>query len=445
MEVTIAVIAITAIRHRYHGTVNLSNENERKGNSMKKSLNLRFVTLLACAMVLIVTAGRLSAKVTWPPAGVTGTAYYISTAGSDVTGNGSQSKPWASITYADSHIGPGAVVHVMPGTYNWGATGDYGIYTMTSGTSSQPVTWLSDTLGAAKINCNPQPYYLWSSNGNYVNIYGFDMTGVANWNNAGSDFSVALTCGGTNCNVGWMTIHDLGTAVGVAIDMCPGGGYTDGYYTCHDNTITNCGSASSGYCGYGIYGAGCGYIYNNLITHCGAYGITNWHASSGTKICNNTFDTIGYISSSNCWGIGILVGTGSGGAEQGACYQVWNNNCTNCYVGILAEQSSPGTINSGGTYFYNNLCYNNTGYIYFDNNGTWTNLIANSSGFVLSQNITGENPLYVNAPTYNYHLQGTAAPGWATGYTYSYTPTWDLDGDAVRTPPAIGCYENTAP
>src|SRR5437867_5080058 len=72
------------------------------------------------------------------------TDYYVSTSGSD-SNNGSASSPWATIAHADSVVGPGAIVHVAPGTYS----GQFN--TSASGTSPAYTTYVSDTTRRAQI------------------------------------------------------------------------------------------------------------------------------------------------------------------------------------------------------------------------------------------------------------------------------------------------------
>src|SRR5947209_12176020 len=97
------------------------------------------------------------------------TDYYVSTSGSDSSGDGSAAHPWATIAYASTRIGPGAIVHVAPGTY----TGSFN--TRASGTSSAYVTYISDTKWGAKIVAGSDS--TWSNYGAYVAIQGFDVTG----------------------------------------------------------------------------------------------------------------------------------------------------------------------------------------------------------------------------------------------------------------------------
>ena len=43
--------------------------------------------------------------------------YYVATTGSNTTGNGSASQPWATITHALSQVPDGSLILVRPGTY----------------------------------------------------------------------------------------------------------------------------------------------------------------------------------------------------------------------------------------------------------------------------------------------------------------------------------------
>ena len=46
-----------------------------------------------------------------------GDGYYVASNGSDATGDGSASNPWATITYALDHVSDGSTILVQPGTY----------------------------------------------------------------------------------------------------------------------------------------------------------------------------------------------------------------------------------------------------------------------------------------------------------------------------------------
>src|SRR5439155_496489 len=112
------------------------------------------------------TAGLSASGVS---SGTSGTDFYVSTAGSNSSGNGSSSSPWATIAYASTKVGPGSTVHVAPGTYS----GQFN--TDASGTSSAYITYVSDTKWGAKIAGGSSS--TWSNHGAYVTIQGFDVTG----------------------------------------------------------------------------------------------------------------------------------------------------------------------------------------------------------------------------------------------------------------------------
>src|SRR5947208_3459485 len=97
--------------------------------------------------------------------------YYVSPAGRD-SNNGSAGSPWATIAHAATVIGPGATVHVAPGTYTGYIT------TKVSGTSSSRITYISDVQWGAKIVGNRVDHSTWHNYGNYVDIMGFEVTSV---------------------------------------------------------------------------------------------------------------------------------------------------------------------------------------------------------------------------------------------------------------------------
>jgi len=75
---------------------------------MKKTFSIVIALALALAFSLIVTA---------PVAADPGTTYYVSTTGSDVTGDGSWHSPWKTVQYAIGQVYSGDTIEVAPGTY----------------------------------------------------------------------------------------------------------------------------------------------------------------------------------------------------------------------------------------------------------------------------------------------------------------------------------------
>jgi hypothetical protein len=74
---------------------------------------------------------EMSLYATYKPAPAKGfpscvaSCYYVSTTGSNTTGDGSEATPWQTIAYADEHAPTNAQVNVAPGTYNENATIDH--------------------------------------------------------------------------------------------------------------------------------------------------------------------------------------------------------------------------------------------------------------------------------------------------------------------------------
>jgi len=96
-------------------------------------------------------------------------------------------------------VGPGAIVHVAPGTYS----GQFN--TSASGTSSAYITYVSDTKWGAKIAGGSSS--TWSNHGAYVTIQGFDVTGPTGCCNA------IYTSGNATKIIG-NNVHDVQTSNG---------------------------------------------------------------------------------------------------------------------------------------------------------------------------------------------------------------------------------------
>jgi len=81
---------------------------------MKKT----FIFLFALVIVL-----GVSLVATMPVAADPGATYYVSTTGSDVTGDGSYSDPWGTIQHAVDQVSSGDTIMVAPGTYTGAIVG----------------------------------------------------------------------------------------------------------------------------------------------------------------------------------------------------------------------------------------------------------------------------------------------------------------------------------
>ncbi|PYU92591.1 MAG: hypothetical protein DMG25_11805, partial [Acidobacteria bacterium] len=356
------------------------------------------------------TAGLTGSGVS---SGTGGTNYYVSTTGSDSSGAGSSSSPWATIAYASTKVGPGSTVHVAPGTYS----GQFN--TNSSGTSSAYITYVSDTKWGAKIAGGSSS--TWSNYGAYVTIQGFDVTGPTGCCNA------IYTAGNATQIIG-NNVHSVQNSNGCS--STGGGGIVVdstnaqviGNYA-HDN-----GPSSA--CNYihGIYianssnpGSGA-YVANNISFRNSGWGIQLWHSATQETLVNNT------IFNNLTGGIVVGAGSGSGVTDDNTVVSnniVYNNPGTD---GGIVEEGSTGTHNT----YTDNLVFGNTPVnISLQNGLTATGTVS-------------ANPLFVNfsgTTTGDYHLQ-SSSPAIDVG-TSTSAPTTDYDGNTRPQGGAwdIGAYE----
>ncbi|MBZ5515239.1 MAG: choice-of-anchor D domain-containing protein [Acidobacteriia bacterium] len=229
-----------------------------------------------------------------------GLDYYVSPTGSDSSGNGSSTSPWATIQFTSTKIGPGATVHVAPGTY----TGN--ITTNTSGTSSARITYISDTPWGAKLVGPPVSgtmnlnLNVWDNEGSYVTIQGFDVSGAA---------YQGIGIGGSNVIVKGNHVHNI---VPQTCDSNGGAGINAGNDSGSNvdvinNVVDDVGNFSvASVCSniHGIYHHGTGgHIWNNLIYHNWGFGIQLWGTPPATNV------TISSNTVFNNGNSGFVVGT----------------------------------------------------------------------------------------------------------------------------------------
>lgn len=357
---------------------------------------------------------------------------YVSTTGLDSndgmypTQQGAGRGPWATFAHANSLAQPGWTIRVASGTYN------QTVSTTANGTSTAPITFISNSLWGAKIN-GGRATYVWVNSGNYMRIYGFDITGLAAWPLGSCDSGpVAVINRASNTDIAYNHIHDLGsvsTCFSAAIDNANGGSGNN----VHGNVINNLSyGASDGHSSYGIYQQTSGRIYNNLIYRGASFGITGWHGANNVYIYNNTVDD---MQMNAC----IQVGTGDAGAVTSPWYDVENNIVSNCgKVGIYVYTNN---LISKSSVFRNNLTYNN-GYDWLY--GGACSGTMQSCGLIISGTVTG-NPQYASRSTGNFHLLSTS-PAINHANTGN-VPTTDIDGNPRPYPTGgaydIGAYEYT--
>ena len=341
---------------------------------------------------------------------------YVSTAGND-SNTGTQAKPFRTITRAAKAAKPSTTVHVAAGTYN------ESVKTTLHGTATARIRYVSDTKWGAKV-VGIGTEGMWTNNGNYTEISGFDITGpgrlgILNYasntvivNNHIHNLKISGGCGGSggsgivNANYSGMNgdivnnvVHDIGVP-----GACNG---VQGIY-----------SSNQG-----------GLIYNNIVYRVSAFGIHLWHAASGVIIANNTV----FANGSSGMGGGIV--TGSGDAPGGM--QLKNTKVINNIVynnpGVSIKQYCYSGVNciGSGNVTANNLVYGN---------GSGISLKTGTATGTITQ-----NPLFINYQangTGNYRLQSNS-PAINKGVA-SAAPIYDMDnvlrpkGGALD----IGAYES---
>ncbi len=337
-------------------------------------------------------------------------SYYVSPSGND-SNPGTQSQPFATISKAARVATPGTTVHLAPGTYNSSST----IAIYPSGTSTSPITFISDVSYAAKIVSNDLSLVV-DLEGSYIIFQGFDITDTSSTTYAG-----VRIAGSYNRVIG-NYIHDIGTTN----PSCPvgDGGIYDAYQQGgHDNDqigniIARIGPSGCTYI-HGIYHANQGgHIVNNIIYGVSGYGIHCWHACTGVTIANNTI----FNNGAGGHGDGIIYGAGDAPGGVVCDNMVVTNNIVynNGRYGIR-EYAYPGQENMIGSH---NLIANNDSH--GNVLGDFRTIYTTPTNNILS------NPQFVNYQadgSGNYYLQPTS-PAIGAG-TSTGAPSTDFDGNTI--------------
>jgi hypothetical protein len=341
---------------------------------------------------------------------------YVATSGSD-SNTGTQAKPFRTITKAATVAKAGTTVHVAAGTYAGNVT------TKTSGTASARIRFVSDTKWGAKIVGSGKEA-MWTNNGNYVDISGFDITGPGR---------LGILNYASNTLVSNNHIHNLTVSGG-----CTGSGgagvvnatYTGSNGDIIGNVVHDIGKPGGCNGVQGIYSSNKGgKIMNNVVYRASSYGIHLWHAATDVTIVNNTV----FANGSTGMGGGIVIGVGdSPGGVQLKNTKVINNLVyKNPRGGIQQYCYSGQSCIGSGNVTANNLVYGNGTAIQLKV-GSATGTVSADPKFV-SYNPTG---------TGDYRLQ-SGSPAGNKG-SASSAPATDILGVARPKGGAfdIGAYES---
>ena len=339
-----------------------------------------------------------------------GSNYYVSTTGSD-SNSGTACQPWRTIQHAASSVSAGATVHVAPGTYNESPNSSR------SGTSTAHIRFVSDVKWNAKVvSSGTGTSWAWLNSGSYVDIEGFDITGLGAYG--------VKNIGSYDRLIG-NHVHNI-----PASNCASGGGLVEGGYslvplpshnTYIGNVIHDIGGAP-GTCNqtHGIYiGLPYAVAYNNIVYNSTGRGIQLYHAATNVIVTSNTLFN-------NGWGIVI-------NADSAAGYKDNNSFVAN---NIVYKNVNYG-VYSGAGYGTGNQCSNN---LVYGNGSNW--------GSVSHTNDVTADPQFVNPTgsyfTGDYHTKSTS-PAIDKGTTTA-TPSIDFDFGPrpMGAAPDIGAFEYSA-
>lgn len=395
--------------------------------------NVRNNLVLFCSAAILSFAGRSAPQAggnpvpfrdslirqdALPPASVR-TDRYVSPLGSDYN-DGSQQRPWKTITKAGSVASPGMVVHVAPGTYTEAVT------TGASGNATARIIYISDQVWGAFILSPGRDGFAWRNTGDYSDIVGFEIGGGR--------------CGGIGLGGSFqraVSNHVHNTAAGCRTSD-GGSGINDFNYATQGNDILNnfvhdvginepsCGQFRHNYI-QGIYQANAGgHIDHNVSANNCGWGIHLWHAATHASITNNTVVA-------NKAG-GIVIGSGDAPCTTSGCpggddftrvinnIVAFNGNLVSGGWGLGETSGAPGKTGIHNEYDYNLSFQNPSGDFYLP------------ASKPCKSCITGKDPGFVSIALGDYRLK-PHSPAVGTGQPTEATSSAPVDIGALPSTP----------
>lgn len=347
-----------------------------------------------------------------------GRDFYVSSQGND-SGDGSHSRPWATISHAGLVALPGSTIHVAPGVYR------EAVVTAANGTPDARIAYVSDDKWKARIVPNSRAVFSWKNIGDYSDVIGFEIGGTL--------------CGGIG--LGGSFQRAISNNVRNSAEGCNnsdgGSGIGDFNYASRDNDIIGnyvhdvgisdplCGQQGHSFI-HGIYQANYGgHIHLNVVANNCGWGIHLWHAATHATITNNTVV--------NNRSGGIVVGSGDSPCSTTGCpggddFTIVRNNIV-AYNGsrfmggwgIREESQDPGQIGVHNEYSHNLSFQNVSTDFLFLQHHQCTNCIL------------GQDPGFVSFSSGDYHL-GKRSPALGAGTAQDVPP---LDSWGNPRPPLI--------
>ncbi len=434
------------------------------------------------ALATVVAAESCDPIRTFADGKLPGREIFISPAGNNSTGNGSQANPYQTISRALQGVQPGDAIRMLPGTYGGGTS----IGNLT-GTSNAPI-WIGGVPGQARPVINGGSTAIQLSRVRYVVLENIEVNGAtANGINCDDGGEYANTNSTRHVLFRNLHIHDIGT-----------GGNNDGLKLSgvYDYFVLDCEFTRMSAGGSGIDHVGChrGLIARCRFTDAGSNAIQCKGGSEDIEIRWNTF-TNGGARAINIGGstgfeffrpplstttpnfesknirviANLFRGSDTPVAYVGTVNSLVANNTfiqpTRWLMRILQE-----TVSSGGYTFLpcgNNQFINNL--VYFDRSqiSTYVNIGANTdaASFSFANNlwyafnqpnqsqpslpspetngVYALNPLFVNAPAGDFAVVSNS-PAVGRGRKLPDVRA-DLRERCYGSPPTIGAFEANAP
>ena len=270
---------------------------------------------------------------------------FVAPTGSD-DNPGTRAAPFATIARADAAATAGATIHVAPGIYKVAAPSirSVGIRTVKNGASAARIRFVSEEKWGAKIVFSGAGI-AWRSEGMYVDIDGFDISGSGR---------IGILATGGDERITNNFIHDLEVSGG-----CNGSGGAGidawgprGGAIIDSNVVRNIGLQwlAGRKCNtvQGIYLTNRNNrVSNNIISGVASVGINSWHGATDSTIVNNT------IFHSK---MGIVIGQGDSGATE-------KGNANNYVASNIVYGNGHGITELGkvgaGNRYVNNVVYSN--------------------------------------------------------------------------------------